>query len=777
MADVLDDATLLDPGRRRSPVAGPTELDPGRRRPAVPDPTVLDPGRTRPPDGERPFGAALPPLLDARFTVVRVIHQAAADPARGEGDVYLVRERTGGDERVLKLCRDAGPDPRVGAFLARRRSRHLVQLHDSGTEEGRDYQVMEHLVGGSLADLLRQYPDGMDAPTVTVVVEQLAEALGALHGEGLVHRDVKPDNVLVRSLDPFEVALIDFGLATYAPDQEMVSDSSGTLRYMPPEFMSGGLLSAAYDWWSLGACARELATGRPLLDGLDDANVRIQVSTGPLRLDDLVNDRIRLLCQGLLAPDPGERWGAAEIERWRAGETPDVAAAFGAPRAEGATGSADAAQSAAEAGDPFEYQGTEYRDRALLAAALTATWQTAAHLLFRGDGDTRERLAQWLARRRGTGDGWRDDPRQPPDVRLLFLLRWMAPTHPPLYRGVSIARGTLPRLATDALDGEGNAPSIVDDLYRYSLLPHLALGAGAAGLESGEGLDEVHDRWREERRRWDAAVASLADPDALAVLRAGDAEARRRRTRALCLRAAVASTAERDRIHRDLARTARTVNLPWFSALVESRDGMWVAFLLRDHARDRYRVEARRRAWLLRNDRYREWLRRQNRPLALGWAVAGMALLGVLCALFVSVGDIAGRASDAAILDAWVATVFALAAALGCEAALAWEIGGRFHPRYSMLGAGFIALGRAARSALRRGMALAVVVAVLGAAYGLAVFAPVAVPLAAGAGALLWTARRHLSWSADQEREQAEIERGRRERRAAAAGAAALPGG
>src|SRR5947209_4025988 len=176
MTDVFDDATVLDPGRRRPTVAGPTVLDPGRRRPSAPEPTMLDPGRARPPDRERPFTATLPPALDDRFTVVRVIHSAPAEFGRGEGDVMLVRERGGGGEWVLKLYRDAGPAERVGAFLTGRHSHHLVEVRDVGEADGRGYEVMEHLSGGSLADLAAAHPDGFDPATVTEIVGQLAEA-------------------------------------------------------------------------------------------------------------------------------------------------------------------------------------------------------------------------------------------------------------------------------------------------------------------------------------------------------------------------------------------------------------------------------------------------------------------------------------------------------------------------------------------------------------------------------------------------------------------------
>jgi uncharacterized Zn-binding protein involved in type VI secretion len=139
----------------------------------------------------------------------------------------------------------------------------------------------------------------------------------------------------------------------------------------------------------------------------------------------------------------------------------------------------------------------------------------------------------------------------------------------------------------------------------------------------------------------------------------------------------------------------------------------------------------------------------------------------VLCALLVSVSDVVAVVSPHIIVDAWVATAFSTAAMLAFEAVPAWEIGGRFHPRYSILGAAFIALGHAARSIQGRGIALVAIVAGLGGAYLLSVFFPVVTPLAMGGLVSIWSAVRYLAWCTERDQERAEAELGARELRAA----------
>lgn len=293
----------------------------------------------------------------------------------------------------------------------------------------------------------------------------------------------------------------------------------------------------------------------------------------------------------------------------------------------------------------------------------------------------------------------------------------------------------------------------------------------ADGLEGGAGLAELDAGWRAWYEWWPRAVRTVADDEARRILRGRDAEATGR-TVALCLLAAAAGTddARRADISADLRRRARSVRLPWFTELAQDPDRMWIALRLSRHAeqvaaeRDEEEARERRHArWLLRNQRLREWSRRQNRPLALSWAVAGVFLMGLLCALTVSVSDIAGQVPGTTILRAWVATVFAVASTLGFESLLAWEIGGRFHPRYSMLGAGLILLGRAARTIAGRGIALAVTAGVLAGAYLLTVYQPVTTPLVLGGTTIVWAVARYLSWRADAARERAAVERAARE--------------
>ncbi len=138
---------------------------------------------------------------------------------------------------------------------------HIVVVHDAGsTESGSPYLAMEHLPAGSLGDRLRA--DGaLPWTDVLAIGVQLADALEAAHRAGLLHRDVKPENVL---LDRFgESKLSDFGIAAVQEATTATQGITGTIAHTAPEILAGGRASVASDLYSLGSTLHTLLTGRP----------------------------------------------------------------------------------------------------------------------------------------------------------------------------------------------------------------------------------------------------------------------------------------------------------------------------------------------------------------------------------------------------------------------------------------------------------------------------------------------------------------------------------
>ncbi len=178
---------------------------------------------------------------------------------------------------------------REARAAAQLRNEHTVRVYDHGiSADGLPYLVMEYLGGESLAariDRLGALP--LDA--VAALVEQAARALGEAHARGIVHRDVKPENILLLE-DPerscgFCVKLIDFGLAN-AEAWSLRQPSgllAGTVHYMSPEYLSGDAApNSLLDLWGLAVTAFVAATGRLPFDGEGVSEVYRRISIAPL---------------------------------------------------------------------------------------------------------------------------------------------------------------------------------------------------------------------------------------------------------------------------------------------------------------------------------------------------------------------------------------------------------------------------------------------------------------------------------------------------------------
>ncbi|HET9499858.1 MAG TPA: serine/threonine-protein kinase [Marmoricola sp.] len=238
-------------------------------------------------------------------------------------------------------------------ILRRADADHVVRVYDIGeTDAGTPYFVMSYADRGTVADLLE---DGAHATLVDTVelVRQAGAGLSVLHRAGIIHRDIKPQNLLLRSRPPhagpgpdFEVLVADLGVAKAAAHASGLTQVVGTPSYIAPEQALGTGLDVRADVHALGAVTYVLLTGRLVRDdglsGLLDARLPPAPSTVvevPPAVDAVV---LRAL-----EPDPDDRWPDVDsfvdaLGRAAAGE--DVPEARARPGRAGATsGSAGAA--------------------------------------------------------------------------------------------------------------------------------------------------------------------------------------------------------------------------------------------------------------------------------------------------------------------------------------------------------------------------------------------------------------------------------------------------
>jgi len=185
-----------------------------------------------------------------------------------------------------------------------------VQIYDYGVHAGYEYLVMEYLPRGDLKARMQQ---GLSEMEALRYVAQIAAALRVVHTAGLLHRDLKPPNVMLR--ENGDVALIDFGLAR-ALDGSTPSTRVGVLRgspyYMSPEQAMGEVLDARSDFYSLGIMYYEMLTGRKPYTGGSAMDVLQQHVNAPLPMLPKTLAHHEAVLLKLLAKSRDDRYATAE---------------------------------------------------------------------------------------------------------------------------------------------------------------------------------------------------------------------------------------------------------------------------------------------------------------------------------------------------------------------------------------------------------------------------------------------------------------------------------
>lgn len=256
-------------------------------------------------------------MIAGRYVLEREIGRGASGAVWAATDELL--GRTVALKRIGLLPgaddTDLARAEREARLSARLHHPHVVGVFDVVTDEtsGARWLVMEHVQGSDLGQVVRERgPLPPDA--AAGLVTQVVAALVAAHGVGMVHRDVKPSNVMV---DPEGRAkLTDFGIARLTSDPSLTQTGmvTGSPTYLAPEIASGSRGDEAADVWSLGATLFHLLAGRPPYQTGDVLSTLYQVvNAPPPRLGPDVAGWLAPLLEGALVKDPARRWSMAEV--------------------------------------------------------------------------------------------------------------------------------------------------------------------------------------------------------------------------------------------------------------------------------------------------------------------------------------------------------------------------------------------------------------------------------------------------------------------------------
>ncbi|MBK7001554.1 MAG: serine/threonine-protein kinase [Rhodoferax sp.] len=465
------------------------------------------------PVATQPLPAAsgrLPAALRVRYTEIELLPTAGA-----EADLVLVKTHADPavdtpQQRIVKLYRPGiGGDDGLLQTIMRASSPHVVRFFEHGMADGVRYEVMEYCPLGSLRGLLSAGPQSVER--IRDMVAQLAQGLVAVQALHILHRDLKPENVLLRSLEPLELVLTDFGIASVRLATQHFTGGARTTRYAAPEALTGVLDDKA-DWWSLGMIVLESCLGRHPLDGLNEQVLNYHLATKPMDTRGVFHDELRKLCRGLLLRDPKRRWGAAEVSRWLAGDPglamPEESATTLALR-------------------PYKVADAQCSSAVELAATLAKNWSIGCKDVMRGS------LAAWIENELHDHNLLRalqdiqDMRGVSPDWRLLRFILAAAPDIPAVWQGQSISRESLLIAARKSTLGDTNATQWLQSIHTESVLELLAAAQRSevsafrqqwlAGLQRFETIwnqaRAAEDAWSRAPKAWHGKGGVVVDVD------------------------------------------------------------------------------------------------------------------------------------------------------------------------------------------------------------------------------------------------------------------------
>src|SRR5256714_1236098 len=255
-------------------------------------------------------------VFDGRYNIIRKLG------AVGMADVYLAEDQELGRRVAIKILNDrhAADDSFIERFRREAKNAaglshpNIVSIYDRGEAEGTYYIAMEYLSGRSLKELIVSR-----GPTpIRIAIDytrQMLAALGFAHRHGIVHRDIKPHNVVVDADGRLKVT--DFGIARSGASQMTeVGSIIGTAQYLSPEQAKGAPVDQRSDVYSVGIVLYEMLTGQVPFTGDTPLEIAMkhlsEVPVPPSELRDEVPEDIDMVTLRALAKDPEDRYQTAE---------------------------------------------------------------------------------------------------------------------------------------------------------------------------------------------------------------------------------------------------------------------------------------------------------------------------------------------------------------------------------------------------------------------------------------------------------------------------------
>ncbi|MBX3058422.1 MAG: protein kinase [Anaerolineae bacterium] len=266
------------------------------------------------PDAPDPY-LGPPPTLDGRYRLVRQIGKG------GMSLVYRAEDELLGREVAIKFLSpsriaDSQRFLREARVVAQLSHPHIVTLYDAGQEAGWYYLILEHIAGQNLYEYLAEQPQALSTAAALALIRPLFAALAYAHERGVIHRDVKPENMMI--MPDGRVKVTDFGLALADTEIRLTADNalSGTPLYLAPECLQGQPASPRSDLYAAGVVLYELLAGQPPYQAATISSMFIEIlhttPNPPSQHNPAIPAAVDAIILRLLAKEPDQRYPSAQ---------------------------------------------------------------------------------------------------------------------------------------------------------------------------------------------------------------------------------------------------------------------------------------------------------------------------------------------------------------------------------------------------------------------------------------------------------------------------------
>jgi len=237
-----------------------------------------------------------------------------------EADVYIIEKNQ--KNYILKLYRHGIEleKEKIEKILnlSKKYPEDIVQIFEIKKDKtsNRWYEIQEYAKYGTLQNIITNH-NKFAREHIKEIIKEMTLLLQSIHKENVIHRDIKPQNILVRTMEPLDLILTDFGISSIIDEEisKIMTSKSGTRIYFAPESFSG-VIGYEVDFWALGMIILEIYEGSNIFKGLNEGMIAHEIFTKGVEVPEYLDNDIKLLLKGLLTRDPKKRWNEKQIFQW-----------------------------------------------------------------------------------------------------------------------------------------------------------------------------------------------------------------------------------------------------------------------------------------------------------------------------------------------------------------------------------------------------------------------------------------------------------------------------